>query len=492
MPAPVSWTLIGGTLSATPAVGGTGTLTALPPPLTSYVQQDFLDLFDRLFPLHWLSPLKDPGPGYEMLQTYAKLAQRISEAVCRFGAGALITSAGSGAYATGNVVLVRDLPNALVEGGAATVASVAGGEATITGLVDMAASMVGSTLTLSDCYTTTNNGSFIITAFLSTTSVKIANAAAIAPDGNDGNIDWWVGIPVTVKTGTVLTCSRGGQDFVTTEDVTFQPGTRGPFTVAIKAVAQGFEWNVPGEVLALDGLPLSGDIDTIKSLVEEPPLGDLSIQVQHFIATSGGADATLDALGADRGITRLSGEGDDDYRTRIGQLPDTVSPGAIARACKAVFEKYGAAFSVIETWDVGYQTCWDASGDAIAGSSYDPNLFVYDDPRPTIPFRNRWLDESEYRGCFIVVASDLTPMADYGMAFDDTASSAGELYYAATQGNRAPGAFDTTSADAAFGYTLGCFDGYDAPKAALFLGLWTTLQQIKAAGVVAVVERNGA
>lgn len=491
MPSPLSWTLIGGSLVATPAVGGVGSITELPPPLTSYVQQDFLDLFDRLFPLHWLSPIKDPGPGYEVLQTYAKVAQRISEAVCRFGGEAFITSARSGAVATGAVVLVRDSTNALVEGAHATVASVSGGLATITGLADITASMVGSYLTLTDCYFAGNAGSFLVAEYLSPTSVKIANAAASAPDGNDGNIDWSIGIPVTVKAGTVVSCSRGGQDFTTTEDVTFYPGTRGPFSVGVKAVAQGFEWNVPGEAIALDGLPLVGDIDTIKSLVEEPPLGDLTIQVQHFIATTGGADAALDALGADRSIYRIAGESDADYRTRIGQLPDTVSPGAVARSCKAVFEKYGAGFSIIETWDVSYQTCWDASGEYIAGSSFDPNLFVYDDPRPASPFRNRWLDESEQRGCFIVVASQLAPMADYGMAFDDTASEAGELYYAATEGTRAVGAWDVPS-DLGFGYTQGCFDGYDAPQAALFSGLWTTLQEIKAAGVVAVVERNGA
>ena len=491
MPTPVSWTLVGGPV-VTPAVSSllaTGT-TELPPPLTSFTATDFLNLFDRLFPLHWLGPIKDPGPGYEVLQAYAKMMARASTAVCVLGGNAFITSAHGGSLAAGAVSLVRDSANALLTGAHATVSAVAGGKATITGLLDVTAAMVGSYLTLSDCYSTANEGSWLITDFLSSSSVKIANTGAVAPDGNDGNIDWYIGIPVTVKAGTVVTCSRGGQDFKTTADVTFYPGTFGPYSVGVVAIAKGYEWNRTGTVLTADGTVLAGDIDTIKTLIEDPPLGDLSIRVQHLVDTSGGADAALDQLGLDRGISRRAGEDDVTYRGRVSALPDTISPGAVARACKAALEAYGAGFEIIETWDIAYQTCWDAPFDPIAGSSYDPTCCVYDDPRPATPFRGRWMDESELRGCFIVVVDPLPPIADTGMVYDDTALNATALYYTQTGGSRAVGAWDVPST-LGFGYLQGCWDGYDAAKAALFSGLYQTLQAIKAAGVVAVIELNG-
>lgn len=492
MPTPFSWVLVGGPVE-TPAISGTTSASAaeLPPPLTSYVQGDFLDIFDRLFPLHWLDPIKDPGPGYEVLQAFAKVMARTSEAVCTFGGNAFITSAHGGSYAAGAISLVRDTPTALLSGLHASITAVAGGKATVTGLLDVTSDMVGSYITLADCDFTPNEGSFLITDFISSSSVKVANSLASAPDGNNGNIDWSIGIPVTVKAGTVVTSSRGGQDFWTTEDVTFYPGTLGPYAVGIVATAPGYEWNITGTVVAADGTSLPGDIDTIKTLVEDPPLGDLSIRVQHFASTSGGADAALDQLGRDRGIERRTGESDLAYRGRVSQLPDTISPGAVARTCKATFEKYGAAFDIIETWDVTYQTCYDGPANAIAGSNYDPTLCVYDDPRPASPFHNRWMDESEARGCFIVVVDPLPPISEHGMAYDDTAVEASDLYYAVTEGSRAVGAFDVPS-DLAFGYLQGAWDGYDVGASALLLGLWENLQGIKAAGVVAVIERNGA
>jgi hypothetical protein len=272
--------------------------------------------------------------------------------------------------------------------------------------------------------------------------------------------------------------------------VVFYPGTLGPYAVGITAIAQGYEWNVTGTVVTADGTSLVGDIDTIKTLIEDPPLADLGIRVQHLSSTSGGADAALDQLGADRGMARRTTESDVTYRGRISALPDTISPGAVARACKAAFEPYGAGFDIIETWDIAYQTCYDGPPAQIPGSSYNPVLCVYDDPRPAIPFNNRWMDESELRGCFIVVTDAFAPLTDTGMAWDDVAANATALFYSQTQGSRAVGAFDVPST-LGFGYLQGAWDGYDARKAALLQSLDQSLQAIKAAGVVAAIELNG-
>lgn len=75
-------------------------------------------------------------------------------------------------------------------GTACTVSAVALGIATITGLTGMSLSSVGRYLTLSLASVLGNNGTFLITEYVSATSVKIQNAAANAVDANNGTIDW--------------------------------------------------------------------------------------------------------------------------------------------------------------------------------------------------------------------------------------------------------------------------------------------------------------
>ncbi len=46
-------------------------------------QQDFLDLFDRIVPFEYIEPLKSPGPGFEILQMFAAVFERVSLAAGR-------------------------------------------------------------------------------------------------------------------------------------------------------------------------------------------------------------------------------------------------------------------------------------------------------------------------------------------------------------------------------------------------------------------------
>lgn len=75
-------------------------------------------------------------------------------------------------------------------GSSATIASVGGGLATITGLTGMATDSVNRFLTLSGAATGANNGTFLIDSYISATSVVIVNTSAVAPDANDGYISW--------------------------------------------------------------------------------------------------------------------------------------------------------------------------------------------------------------------------------------------------------------------------------------------------------------
>ena len=80
------------------------------PPCTDAVYHDpsyFADLWPRIYPLAYLEPLKDPGPGYEVLAAYAVLFARVSLAIARLDCGAHILESFGGALANGFVSFTR-------------------------------------------------------------------------------------------------------------------------------------------------------------------------------------------------------------------------------------------------------------------------------------------------------------------------------------------------------------------------------------------------
>lgn len=390
-------------------------------PITPRSYQDLLDLIDRLYPSHYLYPLKSTGPGYEFIQAMARMFARVSLANETLGNDGFFLLANSGAKATGTVYLWRQ---------------------------------------------------------------------AAHPDAID----------VTVKAGSLLTTGQGGRDFVTTADVTFLAAD--DYTVlhavTIEALAVGYEYNVQGQTVTAAGETLYGPVDTVKVLIESPDYGDVTIQVRQVSATAGGKDAALDSLGMDRGVARNPGELDDSYRFRLRSLPDTISPDAVDRAVRSALEHLGAYYDHIETWDLSYQTCYDAPATTFVGSDFDPNLFAFDDTRTLVPMRNCWLDTNDYRGAFIIAADNIQPILDVGMVYYDDPNPAEPVVDATaaahgsplTGGSRAPCAYDVP-VDLDFGYIQGGYDGFDLSKNAVYKGLFDVLQSIKAYGVSATIELRG-
>lgn len=378
--------------------------------ITAYTQAELLALLDRLLPFSYLDPLKQIGPGYEMLQAFAKLHEKVSQAVATLSRQAYIISAEAGAFSTGTVELYRAAPHVSL-------------------------------------------------------------------------------LDVVVKQGTVVECSASGRRYTTNADVTFLAASTGPFTVGVTAMFQDYNYNVIGQVTTLAGEVLPGEIDTIRTLIEDPDYGDPTIQVRQTAAnTVGGIDASLDLLGKDRGMPRIFNEDDETYRARIRALPDNISLSAFQRAVTLFLLPYGAFGTIIETWDDTYQTCYDGPAGTFPLSTYDPNLFCYDDPRNPVPFRNRYLDETDYRGGVIVVVPNLASIFDVGMGYDDTAMNATD--FTTPIGLRAVTAYDVPT-------TLitteiqGGYDGFDLPKQAVYKGLYQLLQDIKAAGISVAVELSG-
>lgn len=91
--------------------------------------------------------------------------------------------------------LAPDIVPVTEGGGSATIASTAPPLATVTGLVGMIPGVVGATLYIADAAVSGNNGRFLITAYISATSVTIRNPAADATDTNNGSLAWLVQSP---------------------------------------------------------------------------------------------------------------------------------------------------------------------------------------------------------------------------------------------------------------------------------------------------------
>lgn len=461
-------------------------------------QQDFLDMYDRLFPDSWIVPIKSIGPGYELLQGYGAVGARISAAVANLASDVQFLTAQGGAFATGVVQLSRPaIPTtgATVPGqtgsNASIVTGASAGNIRITGLTNMSAASVGRFLQITATANIANTGGFLIAQFNNPTSVDVVNATGVVPDSANGSIEWAEqDFTVTVKAGTIVTASDIGAAFATLQDQIFIWSDLGPFNVPVQAVAFGYEYNVSGALTTAGNEFIFGEIDTVTTLVEDPALGDTSIQVTNAAPTTGGRDAALDALGFDRGMPRNPGEADTPYRNRIRQLPDTVSPNAIQRTVDAVMRPIHASYEIIETWDPFYQSCWDAPLTVAPGVDFDVTLGCWDDPRPSSPMRDRWLDAGNCTGGIIVVVEDVQPIQEYGACWDDTSLTAADLVSPDTGGMRAICAWDAPD-NIGFGYLQSCWDGQDLGKSALYLGLYTTLQNIKPAGCPVSLELAG-
>jgi hypothetical protein len=398
----------------------------MPAAPTQLLQADLLRALSRFLPADYLAPLKVPGPGYEVLQAFAKLGERLSLAVVRLDAGGNILLAPDPGFATATVSFSRPIP-------------------------------------------------------------PVGTMPA-----------------VTLQAGSIVTTSVGARDFATLTDVAFAANDPGPHTVVVRAIAPGFEWNVPSSTVTLAGETIPGSIDTIKKLAQADPITGLrtfldgSFTVSQVTDAMGGACAALDQLGADRGLPRAAGESSTAYRLRLRSLPDTVSAGAVTRFLAAAFAPCGLTAAYVETWDSAYQTAWDFPDDFTSAPTDATNLFTYDDPRPAFPpFENRWLDDAELNGAFIAVLPIPQPIYDVGGDWDDDTTSASALVdFVSAQpcaGFRALSAWDFDGSEFVEGVdgVEWCWDGPDLGIESLYAGVWSSLQAIKAAGVAAIVEQQG-
>lgn len=302
---------------------------------------------------------------------------------------------------------------------------------------------------------------------------------------------------VTIKAGTVVQSTTYGRQFQLLFDVVFGAGDLSmPGTV--QALFPGEQWNVKGPYQTAGGQKVPGEIVTVVNWILSPAYGDTTLTVAQTADASGGVSSVLNQQGADRGFTRRPGEVAAVFRQRIRTLPDTVSPSAIRNAIAFFSANYpGTTWDFIETWQPTYQEAFDCPSPNSTTPTYlasipgtiNTTLFVYDDPRPAYPpFRNRWLSEDDYRGAFIVTVPNLAAIRDLGMAYDDTAETPAALLTA--NGARAVNAYDVPQTNFA-SELQGAYDGMDYAKAAVYVGLFQSLESIKAGGVLVEIVLQG-
>lgn len=114
-----------------------------------------------------------------------QLGRGINEQAARQAAADLVVAS--------KIIATRQMPSTvLVSGAAGSITATDGEIATVAGLAGVTDAMLGAILTIAGAASPANDGKFAIVAVVDATSVKVKNAAAIAPDGNNGSLAWSV------------------------------------------------------------------------------------------------------------------------------------------------------------------------------------------------------------------------------------------------------------------------------------------------------------
>lgn len=167
-----------------------------------------------------------------------------------------------------------------------------------------------------------------VTAFVAQIEAEIANA--------------------TIEPGLVTVTNPGGCDQFSADQV-------GRYFVFDTTVPISVDRETPRRITAVGGQTIT--VDVAYAAVGTPANGrvlafqDLGISIAQPASFTGGTDAWLDAIGNERRVFRRQGELDAPYRDRVCELPDTVSPAAIARIARRILDPLGIKFVIKETRD---------------------------------------------------------------------------------------------------------------------------------------------
>ncbi len=286
-----------------------------------------------------------------------------------------------------------------------------------------------------------------------------------------------------VLAGTIVQ-ARGGKLFRTVQDATFATNDQGPHAVGVRSVFQEWQANTEGQTTTPGGVVIPGEIDVIRTLIQNPLYADPTIMVRQLQPTAGGRSPMLDLLARGNNLTRNSGETDESLSYRTRNLPDNLVPGAIERMLRAMLGPYLARWEYVEPFDLEFQTVYDA----------EDNVFAFDDPRPRYLDAIDWVpDDRELWATFYVVVGKIAAIRHYGGAYDDLVTSLDELRSRGINGRRAVPAMDGPDVleYPNPGHLGMACDVDDLGLNALMSSLYAQMQSLRAAGIVAGLHQEG-
>ena len=195
---------------------------------------------------------------------------------------------------------------------------------------------------------------------------------------------------IILKEGTVHGTSDGRR-FVQSSAAEWAIGDGAAKVVTAFSVGLDYQQNVlPGQIDRVV-LPL---VYTLEGVLGDP-LHANGVEVTNPAAASGGRPDVLSLVAAARGVLRRLGETDVSLKARARQVADVVSPAAIKRLLRSVFEPYGLNARYWEGLQIGPAAdseCSDEPGDDIRDYTphHGPGVFFVE--APTVP--------GGHSGCF--------------------------------------------------------------------------------------------
>jgi hypothetical protein len=223
-----------------------------------------------------------------------------------------------------------------------------------------------------------------LTAFEPDNSGATGGVAVFAREPVLKNAGLWVTVPFIVEEyveqyngaallarGRVLTFQAGAPTSLVVETVYGAfAATGGPVTVVT-----GVESGATLSINTIDGgTALTPELATAAWAVQEWA-GAFGVAVTNIALVERGEMGVLDAIGAERGISRSPGEDDESYRARVKAIADTVSPNAIRRIGNRIWSIYGGSVCLRE---VGQRLLPGVYCDATSTPPLASNSYAYD------------------------------------------------------------------------------------------------------------------
>lgn len=258
-------------------------------------------------------------------------------------------------------------------GATASITTFGSGLITLTGLTGMTVASAGNFLTISGAASSGNNGTFLVAAYISATSVQIANASGVASDANNGAITWFERTPYSlqddanyIRTDRAAIKGANFYDPIPTYQRPTAVGTNVPanLTNLASKTLDAAAWVVNRKfenatVAASDGYI---NISSTGNLKHADATDRTGVPIQDG-ADAGNLEASYVEIinpATEAALEVLSG-GNDGYRvfgrTRAGTTG--VSPNSVEVEFRAIPKGSPLSTSVAYTWEAGQPTTVD-------------------------------------------------------------------------------------------------------------------------------------